>query len=133
MNSKKTVLTQNNEFKTLINAVYNRIGKDSIEDVNRHGINGGFNGFIYYSDTLAFYKRYRKLINKLVFEMAESFGEDAQNMVLNFNCVNSDNDSKHDIAVCLFGGNLNSLKDSVHIPNSLAWFAAESVCRMFEN
>ena len=133
MNSKKTVLTQNNEFKTLINAVYNRIGKDSIEDVNRHGINGGFNGFIYYSDTLAFYKRYRKLINKLVFEMAESFGEDAQNMVLNFNCVNSDNDSKHDIAVCLYGGNMRSLKDDVHVPNALAWFAAESVCRMFEN
>jgi hypothetical protein len=131
--TKKQVLAENSEYKTLINAVYNRIGKDSIQDVNNYGINGGFNGFIYYSDTVKFYSRYRKLINKLVFEMAEQLGEEAQSMVLNFNCVNLDNESKHDIAVCLYGGSLRSLKDEFHIPNALAWFAAEEVCRMFDN
>jgi hypothetical protein len=131
--TKKQVLAENSEYKTLINAVYNRIGKESIQDVNNYGINGGYSGFIYYSETAKFYSRYRKLINKLVFEMAESFGEEAQNMVLNFNCVNSDNESKHDIAICLYGGNLRTLKDEFHLPNALAWFAAEEVCRMFEN
>ena len=133
MLSKTQVIKNNPQLITLINAVYNSIGKESIEDVNRHGIDGGFGGFIYYADTLAFYKRYRKMINSLVFEMAEMLGEDAQTMVLNFNCVNTDNDSKHDIAVCLYGGNMRSLKDDVHIPNALAWFAAEEICRMFEN
>jgi hypothetical protein len=131
--TKKQVLAENSEYKTLINAVYSRIGKDSIQDVNNYGINGGYSGFIYYSETAKFYSRYRKLINKLVFEMAESFGEEAQNMVLNFNCVNSDNESKHDIAICLYGGNLRTLKDEFHVPNALAWFAAEEVCRMFDN
>jgi hypothetical protein len=131
--TKKQVLAENSEYKTLINAVYSRIGKDSIQDVNNYGINGGYSGFIYYSETAKFYSRYRKLINKLVFEMAESFGEEAQNMALNFNCVNSDNESKHDIAICLYGGNLRTLKDEFHLPNALAWFAAEEVCRMFDN
>ena len=46
MLSKKQVIANNPQYKTLINAVYSRIGKDSIEDVVNHGINGGFNGFI---------------------------------------------------------------------------------------
>jgi len=133
MLSKTQVIKNNPQYKTLINAVYSRIGKDSVQDVVNHGINGGFNGFIYYADTLAFYKRYRKMINSLVFEMADMLGEDTQSMVLSFNCVNTDNDTKHDIAVCLFGGNLRNLKDDVHVPNALAWFAAEEICRMFEN
>lgn len=133
LKTKKQVLAENSEYKTLINAVYSRIGKESIEDVNRYGIGGGFSGFTYYSDTMAFYSRYRKLINKLVFDMADQLGEDAQSMVLNFNCVNNDNETKHDIAMCLYGGNLRSLKNDAYIPNALAWFAAEEVCRMFEN
>jgi hypothetical protein len=131
--TKKQVLAENSEYKTLINAVYNRIGKESIQDVNNYGINGGYSGFIYYSETAKFYSRYRKLINKLVFEMAESLGEEAQSMVLNFNCVNSDHDTRHDIASCLYGGKLSQLKDANHVPNALAWFAAEEVCRMFDN
>lgn len=133
MKSKKQVIADYPEMKVLINAVYNRIGKESIEDVNRHGINGGFSGFIYYSDTCAFYSRYRKMINKLVFEMAESLGEDAAQMVASFNCVNDDHETRHDIGICIYGGNLRSLKDDTHIPNALAWFAAEEVCRMFED
>jgi hypothetical protein len=133
MISKKQVLANYPEMKVLINAVYSRIGKESIEDVNRHGIGDGFSGFIYYSDTCAFYSRYRKLINRLVFEMAEQLGEDAAQMVAGFNCVNDDHETRHDIGVCIYGGNLRSLKDSAHIPNALAWFAAEEVCRMFEN
>lgn len=133
LKTKKQVIAENAEYKTLINAVYNRIGRESIQDVNNYGIGGGFNGFIYYSDTVAFYSRYRKLINKLVFEMAESLGEEPQSMVLSFNCVNVDNESRHDIAVCLYGGNIKNLFDGAHIPNALAWFAAEEVCRMFVN
>ena len=131
--TKKQVLAENSEYKTLINAVYSRIGKDSIKDVNNYGINGGYSGFIYYSETAKFYSRYRKLINKLVFEMAEQLGEDSQSMVLSFNCINSDNESRHDIALCLYGGKLSQLKDDYHVPNALAWFAAEEVCRMFDN
>ena len=133
MKSKTQVLAENPQFKTLINAVYNRIGKESIEDVNRHGISGGFGGFIYYSETIAFYKRYRKLINSMAFDMAADLGENVVDMVASFRCVNDDNETRHDIGICLYGGNMRSLKEDVHVPNALAWFAAEEVCRMFEN
>lgn len=35
---------------------------DSLRDVCRGGADGGFHGFIYYSDTVGFFKRYRQEI-----------------------------------------------------------------------
>lgn len=46
MKTKKQVLIENSEYSTLINAVINRIGLDSVNDVNKHGISGGYSGFI---------------------------------------------------------------------------------------
>ena len=133
MLSKKQVLQYNPQLKVLINAVINRIGLDAVNDVNNHGINGGFNGFIYYSDTCKFYSRYRKIINTLIFDMANDLGEDPVNMVASFNCVNDDHDTRHDIGICIYGGNLKNLKDDTHVPNALAWFAAEEIYRLFDN
>lgn len=133
MLSKKQVIANNPHLKTLINAVVSRIGDDCIEDVNNHGISGGFGGFIYYSDTVAFYKRYRKMINKMVFSLADDLGEDAVNMVASFRCVNDDTETRQDIGRCIYGGNLRGLSDDCHIPNALAWFAAEEICRLFED
>jgi len=129
MNSKKTVLANNQQYKTLINAVVDRIGLDSVQDVNRHGIDGGFNGFIYYSDTHTFAMRYRKLIVKLLEATADMLGEDVVKMVCSFRCVNGDNEDKKDLYKYLGGGRN---KQST-ITNAMAWFAAEEVCRMFED
>ena len=46
--TKKEVLADNTDYKTLINAVVNRIGIEAIEYVNSHGISAGFGGFVYY-------------------------------------------------------------------------------------
>ena len=51
----------------LIDAVVRQIGgkrnaEDYFPDVCNHGASGGFNGFIYYKDTLYFWKRYKLLI-----------------------------------------------------------------------
>ena len=132
MNSVKQVIAAHPEYKTLINRVHSLLS-DSIEDVNRHGISGGYSGFIYYSETLAFYRRYRKLINRLAFDTAEMLGEDAVNMVANFRCVNDDAETRQDIGRCLYFGNMAGLNDDTHVPNALAWFAAEQVCRWFED
>ena len=82
MISKAQVLRDNSSYKTLINAVINNIGLDSVEDVNSHGINGGFSGFIYYSDTHKFAMRYRKLIVRMLQEMADDLGEEVVKMVV---------------------------------------------------
>jgi hypothetical protein len=132
MNSKKQVLKDNASYKTLINAVINRIGLDSVEDVNNHGISGGFSGFIYYTETHAFAMRYRKLIVRLLEDQAEQLGEDTVSMVSNFGIFRNskmDTEDKKELYKYLGGGrNTQST-----ITNVMAWFAAEEVCRMFEN
>lgn len=54
MKTIKKVVSENPDYRRLINAVVSRIGKDSINDVNNHGIDGGYSGFIYYSETHVF-------------------------------------------------------------------------------
>ena len=132
MNSKKQVLSNYPQYKTLINAVYNRIGKDSIMDVVNHGIDGGFNGFIYYSETHSFAMRYRSIIVRMLEDSAEELGEDVVNMVSNFGVFRNnpmDNEDKKDLYKYLGGGR----PQQGAITNVMAWFAAEEVCRMFEN
>lgn len=132
INTKKEVLKNNSEYKTLINAVINRIGMDSIEDVINHGIDGGFSGFIYYSDTHAFAMRYRKLIVKLLEEQASDIGEDVVKMVSGFGVFRNqpmNNEDKKELYKYLGGGKCQQSA----ITNVMAWFAAEEVCRMFDN
>jgi hypothetical protein len=129
--TKKEVLSDYSEYKTLINAVVNRIGLDSIKDVNRHGIGGGFSGFIYYTETHAFAMRYRKLIVALLEEQAEQLGEDVVSMVSHFGAFRNnpmDNEDKRDLYRYLGGGKC----EQSAITNLMAWFAAEEVCRMFD-
>lgn len=130
MKTKKQVLLDNPEFKILINAVTSRIGLCSVEDVNNHGIDGGFNGFIYYSDTHAFAMRYRKQILSLANEMVSGCGyKNIHEMVMAFRCVNNDDENYTDLCKYVGGGRL----EQCQITNAMAWFAAEEVCRMFDN
>jgi uncharacterized protein YbgA (DUF1722 family) len=135
MISKAQVIKNHPEYKTLINAVINRIGLDNVENVNIHGISGGFAGFIYYSETHAFAMRYRKLIVKLLEDQAEQLGEEVVEMVSNFGYFRSngkstmDNEDRKELYKYLGGG---KCEQSI-ITNLMAWFAAEEVCHMFDN
>lgn len=132
ISTKKEVLNTRSDYKTLINAVINRIGIDAVADVNNGGISGGFPGFTYYSDTHKFAMRYRKLIVKLLEEQAEDFGQDVVEMVSGFGIFRNspmDSDDKKELYKYLGGGR----NQQSTITNLMAWFAAEEVCRMFEN
>ena len=136
MKTKKEVLAENPEFKTLINAVVSRIGMDSIEDVNSYGISGGFGGFIYYNDTVKFFKSHRKDILKLAENMSFQLGEDLLSMISNFNCLSSGDYknrkpdfTQNEIAQAIYTGKGECV---TNIQNGMAWFAAEEVCRMFD-
>lgn len=138
MKTKKEVLTENPQYKRLINAVISNIGMDAVEDVNRHGISGGFGGFIYYNDTCKFFKTYKKDILKMAEEMSQQLGEsDMLGMIQNFNCLSSGdyrnrkpNYTQTEIAQAIFSGRGERV---TQIQNAMAWFAAEEVCRMFDN
>ena len=131
MKTKKTVLTENSEYKTLINAVISRIGMASVNDVNQYGIDGGFSGFIYYSETHKFALTYRKQIVQLLEETAEMMDEDVVGMVSGFGVFRRspmDAYDKRDLYKYLGG----CKPEQGAITNVLAWFAAEQVCRMFD-
>jgi hypothetical protein len=131
ISTKKQVLADNSDYKTLINAVINRIGMGNIENVNNYGIDGGYPGFIYYSDTHAFAMRYRKLIVKLLGEQANDFGQEVIEMVSGFGVFRRspmDNDDRKELYKYLGGGRC----EQSTITNLMAWFAAEEVCRMFD-
>lgn len=131
MKTKKQVLQENPDKKTLINAVISRVGMESVKDINNHGINGGFNGFIYYTETHAFAMRHRKEIVEWLEEMADSLGEDVVAMVSHFGVFRNsamDNEDKKELYRYLGG----SRCEQSTITNVMAWFAAEEVCRLFE-
>lgn len=132
MKTKKQVLSERPEYKTLINAVISRIGMNSVQDVVNHGADSGFNGFIYYSDTVAFASRYRSIIVRLLEEQANELGEEVVAMVSNFGVFRKggmDNDDRKDLYRFLGGGKCQETT----IPNLMAWFALEEVCRWFED
>jgi hypothetical protein len=131
MKTKVKVIKENPEYKVLINAVISRIGKESVNDVINHGIDGGFSGFVYYSDTHKFAMTYRKYILSLLNEMAECMGEEVSEMVSNFGVFRNskmDKEDRRDLYRYLGGGRC----EQSTITNLMAWFAAEEVCRMFD-
>lgn len=99
---------------------------DTLEDVANHGANAGFSGFIYYTETVAFFKKNRREILAMVEEMSEEFGQDPVQFVASFNCLDNDRETRAEIARTLYG----SLKKDDHlVANALAWFALEETAR----
>lgn len=114
----------------LVRSVIRQLGgKDSLEDIARNSIDGGFHGFIYYSDTVPFFKRNRAAILELVRRYADDFGTDPVSVVAGFNCLTDDAYTRESAARCLFGGRVTE-KDT-EVANALAWFAGEEVARAF--
>lgn len=121
----------------LIKAVVNQFGgwqsfKESAEDVSNHGIDGGFGGFIYYSETHEFAMKNRKLIVELLEEIADSLGDDVVSMVAKFGVFRQsemDAEDRKDLYKFLGGGR----PTQGTITNVMAWFAAEEVCRAFSD
>jgi hypothetical protein len=115
----------------VVRAVVRRIGRESIEDVNKGEIDGGFSGFITYSDTEGFWRKYREEITEMLDRMADDMGQGVVEMVQGFNCLGSEF-TTNEIARAIYGIYRNNATIA-RIYNALAWFAAEEVCRAFED
>jgi hypothetical protein len=133
MKTKAQVIKDNSQYKSLINAVIKSLhGTDSIEDINRHGIDGGYGEFVYYADTHKFAIKNQKAIVSMLENMAADMGEDVVKMVEGFGVFRNspmDADDKKDLYKYLAGVK----PQQGAITNVMAWFAAEEVCRMFED
>ena len=86
---KKTMNTK------LIDAVFEQLGaddrdefRDTLRDVLQGGASAGFHGFIYYTETRAFYLEHRALILEQLREDADGVGaESVISLVASFNCA----------------------------------------------
>lgn len=118
----------------LIKAVVKQSGgwasfQEDAQSIAQHGVDGGFHGWTYYSDTLAFYAKNQALVRNLAKSMADEFGQDTIAMIAGFNCLR--NDSTHEeIGETLYG---KKAQHDTTVANALAWFACEEVSRAYSD
>ena len=121
-------------IEKLVNPVVNQLGGwDNAQDELRGvsscscGAAGGFGGFIYYSETVAFARKHRSEIVKSIEELADDLGEGVLEMVQNFNCIKGDYTTT-EIGKALYG---RYDEEYDYIYNALAWYALEEVAYEF--
>ncbi len=118
---------------SLIRAVSRQMGSweyftESAEDIQNHGADGGWNGFIWYDDTKKLYRRNRKAILQLAEQMADGLGEDLLSMVASFNCLKCYKLTQNEVAQALYMSK-GEWVDSVQ--NAITWFALEETARSY--
>lgn len=99
---------------------------DDAPDISAHGADGGFSGFINYTDTVAFTKRNKAAILEYAASMAQDFGlESPEALIAGFRCV--------DLLPTQVGEALYNPKseNQTDVFNALAWFALEEVARAY--
>jgi hypothetical protein len=103
----------------------------NFEDCAKHGADGGFPGFIYYCDTLAFFRRNRQDIIKNLELMAEELGQDIISMVQGFGVFRyGAPPAVNDIGRALWG--TGALKDDLtSLYNVFAWFCLEEISHVW--
>lgn len=128
-------IERSNIAPELIKAVIRQIGgwdsfKESALDISNHGIDEGFNGFLYYRDTESFAKRNLSEINELLSFQAQEFGYVSTfAMIRGFACLVGENIGDTSIWNALCRG-LNPV-EGPNILNALAWYAGEEVARSY--
>lgn len=133
-----TCCKQNPDHAKLIRAVVKQFGgidnetQSMMKNILSHGIDGGYHGFIWHSETCKFAQKNQKQITALLENQAEQFDIDVVEMVNGFKPFRKngmDKDDKKDLYLFL-AGQAGRCKGTT-IPNLFAWYAAEEVCRMF--
>lgn len=122
----------------LIKAVKRQTGRDwsdfqdCLKNVSNSpcGAAGGFGGFIYYSETVAFWRRNRKIITEHLNDLAFSLGENTLQMVMLFGGIKDGDFSEDEIGRALYG-RYNSELDQIY--NVFAWFALEEVASWYSD
>lgn len=130
MKKMKEVIADSNIPAAVVRGVVRVLGgTESMGDIARYGIDGGYCGFIYYDDTRRFYRRHKRDIMKMAEDLAEGLGEDMLTMIAGFGCLKSAELKPTEIMEGLEGrGEMADM-----IQNAMTWYAAEEVARAFDD
>lgn len=102
---------------------------ESLIDIANHGASGGYGQFCYYSDTVAFYKKYKKDILKMACQDANDLDTTLTSMVSTFGHLKNNSDiTIHEIDRVLTG-RLSDEYNTNQIFNIMTWYALESVLK----
>ena len=117
----------------LIRAVSRQLGSwesftNYADDIQNHGAGGGFGGFVYYRETVQFYRRNRAAILALLESLADDLGEDLLSLVASFNCLRHYKLTQNEVAQALY---LSKGEWVDTVQNAMAWFALEEVARAY--
>lgn len=129
----KSFIADTNIPAPLVRAVVRQIGgwasfKESASDVANHGADGGFSGFIYYTETVKFAKRQRASILEMAKEQASDFGTEVYAMIANFGCLGEY--SATDVAEAIHNPRSTN---GQQVLNALAWYALEETARAYDD
>lgn len=132
--SLKALIEATNIPASLVRAVVRQMGgwesfTESAPDITRHGIDGGFSGFVYTADTKEFTRRNHDTIAQMAAAQADEFGTSITEMIRGFGCFRHDKEkpTDHEIGMALYAGK----DDGGNMMNALAWYAGEEVSRAY--
>lgn len=115
----------------LIKAVIRQSGgwdafQEQALDIANYGISGGFSGWIYYTETCAFYAKNQQLIVGLVESQADEYDYTSpQDMVKSFRHLDA---TLSEIGFTLYG---TKRQHDNYVANALVWYAAEKAARAY--
>jgi hypothetical protein len=135
----KSFLKNHEDNKSLISAVKKQLDCNSVneffeelDNVSKSpcGANGGFTGFIYYTETTAFWRANKKNIKNLMEQEADELGESSViSMVKNFNSV-KDDFSEDEIGRALYG---KFDEDLYQLYDTFAKYALEEIAYWYDS
>ena len=103
----------------------------TLHDVMNHGADGGFTGFIYYSETIDFFDNNKDLIMQQLIEDRWGIGYDSLTQMLSsFNCFKGI--ETYNIERFLINTEDEENEDQQTLKNGLAWYALEEVAHQLE-
>ena len=122
----------------LIKAVKRQTGRewaefqDELKNVSAspYGAASGFGGFIYYYETVEFWRRNRKVITEQLNELAFSLGENVMSMVMSFGGIKDGDFTEDEVGRALYGRYDDELQQ---IYNVFAWYALEEVANWYSD
>ena len=127
----KQAAAEINVSERMLSDISRRVGswkeyRDGIaQEINDHGADCGFSGFVYYYETSAFFRDHSDEIMVMLRDLASDVGQTPAEMVAGFNCLSGVVDRDTVAAVLAFGRANDD--DRAVVQNALAWFALETV------
>ena len=127
----KSFINRSNLPAPLVRAVVKQSGgwenfREMAKDVAEHGADSGFSGWIYYRETMNFFRKNRKTILQYADELASYSGDDVLSLIQGFGIFRTAPIRMDDLAKALYTG---KGPEVTRVYNIMAWFALEEVAR----